>query len=278
VAVAQLAERGLLSFDDPVGRHLPDYPNEDVARNVTIHHLLTHTSGMGDYRNEEFFERLDDMRTLPDHLPLFVDDPLSFEPGAGWDYSNAAFALLGLIIERVSGQSYYEYMQEHVFEPAGMTSTDFPERDAPVANRANGYMRVNVDGEPDPEAPRRENTSALPARGSSAGETYSTVRDMLRFSEALRDGRLLSAEYAEIVTMGKAEVPPGWPMTGYAYGFAITEMDGGRIVGHGGTGPGIAGRFEMYPDRGYTVVVLSNYELSAIMPVIPRTRELILQP
>ena len=123
------------------------------------------------------------MRAISDHLPLFVDHPLSFEPGEGWDYSNAGFALLGLIIERLSGQSYYEYVNEHVFEPAGMTNTEFLERDATVPDRAVGYMRVNASGEPDPEATRRENTSALPARGSSAGETYSTVRDMLRFSQ-----------------------------------------------------------------------------------------------
>ena len=277
VAIAQLAERGKLSFNDTVGKHLPDYPNKLVAEKVTIHHLLTHTSGMGDYLNENFYARLDQIRTVSDLLPLFVNDPLSFEPGESWDYSNAAFALLGLIIEKVSGQSYFDYVKQHVFKRAGMTSTDFYERDQRVPNRAIGYMRVNAKGEPDPEAPRRENTSTRPAKGSPAGGAYSTVNDMLKFHIALRNSKLLSQKYSEIVTTSKVKVPPGWPMNEYAYGFTITVVDGKRIVGHGGTSLGVAGKFETYPELGYTVVILSNYELSAIMPVIAKTRTLILK-
>lgn len=132
VAIAQLAELGKLSFHDPISRHLPDYPNEAVASKVTIHHLLTHTSGMGDYQNEKFYARLDQLRTLSDLVPLFVNDPLAFESGAKWDYSNAGFVVLGLIIEKVSGQDYFTYVKQHVFKPAGMTSTDFYERDKNV--------------------------------------------------------------------------------------------------------------------------------------------------
>ncbi len=277
LAVAQLAERGKLSFSDTVGKHLRDYPNKAVAEQVTIHHLLSHTSGMGDYLNEKFYAQLDQMRTVPDLVPLFVNDPLSFEPGESWDYSNAAFAVLGLIIEKVSGQNYFAYVKQHVFKRAGMNKTDFYERDQNVPERAIGYMRVNAKGEPDPEAPRRENTSTRPAKGSPAGGAYSTVNDMLKFHNALRDNKLLSQKYAELVMTGKAKVPPGWPMHEYGYGFTITVINGKRIVGHGGTGLGVAGKFEMYPELGYTVAVLSNYELSAIMPVVAKTRELILK-
>lgn len=277
VAIAQLAERGKLSFSDTVGKHLPGYPNKAVAEKVTIHHLLTHTSGMGDYLNEKFYDRLDRMRTVSDLVPLFVNDPLSFEPGESWDYSNAAFAVLGLIIEKVSGQDYFGYVKQHVFKRARMTKTDFYERDHDVPGRAIGYMRVNAKGEPDAEAPRQENTSTRPARGSPAGGAYSTVNDMLKFHIALRDNKLLSQKYVELVTTGKAKVPPGWPMHEYGYGFTITVINGKRIVGHGGTSLGVAGKFEMYPELGYTVVVLSNYELPAIMPAVAKTRELILK-
>ncbi len=275
VAIAQLAERGRLSFSDTVGKHLPDYPNKAVAQKVTIHHLLTHTSGLGDYLNERFYARLDQMKTVSDLVPLFVNDSLSFEPGESWDYSNAAFAVLGLIIEKVSGQNYFDYVSQHVFKRARMANTDFYERDKNVSKRAVGYMRVNAKGEPDPEAPRRENTSTRPAKGSPAGGAYSTVDDMRKFHIALRNNKLLSQKYTEIVTTGKAKVPPGWPMHEYGYGFTISVINGKRIVGHGGTSLGVAGKFEMYPELGYTVVVLSNYELPAIMPVVAKTRELI---
>jgi len=276
VAIAQLAERGKLSFSDPIGKHLPDYLNKAVAGKVTIHHLLTHTSGMGDYHNEKFYARLDQMRTVSDLVPLFVNEPLTFEPGEKWDYSNAAFTVLGLIIEKVSGQSYFDYVKQHVFKRAGMADTDFYERDKRVPNRAVGYMRVNAKGEPDPEAPRRANTSARPAKGSPAGGAYSTVNDMLKFRLALGNNKLLNRESTDMVTTGKVKVPPGWPMSEYAYGFTISVVNGRRVVGHGGTGPGVAGRLDMYPELGYTVVILSNYELPAIMPVITKTRGLIL--
>jgi CubicO group peptidase (beta-lactamase class C family) len=276
VAIAQLVERGKLSYTDPVGKHLPDYPNKAVASKVTVHHLLTHTSGMGDYQNEKFYAQLDRMRTVSDLVPLFVNDPLTFEPGEKWDYSNAAFVVLGLIIERVSGKNYFDYVKQHVFKRAGMSNTDFYEREEKVANRAVGYMMVNAQGEPDPEAPRRENTSARPAKGSPAGGAYSTVNDMLKFQIALRTDKLLNRKHTEILTTGKAKVPPGWPMSEYAYGFTISVVSGKRIVGHGGAGPGVAAKFDMYPELGYTVVILSNYELPAIMPVIMKTRGLIL--
>lgn len=277
IAIAQLAERGKLSFEDTIGKHLPEYPNRLVAEKVTIHHLLTHTSGMGDYQNEKFYARLGDIKTIASLLPLFADEPLLFEPGKGWEYSNSGFAVLGLIIEKVSGQSYFDYVKNHIFKPAGMKNTDFYERDKFVKNRAIGYMRVNEKGEPDQEATRRENTSTRPAKGSSAGGGYSTVGDIFKFYLALSKHKLLSRKYTEIVTTGKVKVPPGQPMNEYAYGFTISTPKGKRVVGHGGAGLGIAGRFEMYQELGYTVVILTNYDLSDMIPVIMKMRELLLE-
>lgn len=277
VAVAQLVEAGRLSFNDSIGRHLPDYPNKEVADRVTIHHLLTHSSGLGDYQNEKFYARLDKMRKIADLVPLFVTDPLKFQPGDGWDYSNAGFAVLGMIIEKVSGQSYFDYVKEHIFKPAGMMNTDFYERDKNIFNRALGYMKANAKGEPDPEGFRQENTSTRPAKGSSAGGAYSTVNDLFKFRAALFGHKLLSEKYKDILTRAKVKVPPGWPMNEYGYGFQINVIDGQRIVGHGGAAPGVSGKFDTYPELGYTVVILSNYDLPAIMPVVKRTRELILQ-
>src|SRR5256714_7536175 len=125
VAVAQLAQAGKLSFTDTVGKHLPDYPNKDVANKVTIHHLLTHTSGMGMYWGEKFKEQREKLTTVAAHLPLFVTDPLSVPPGEKFQYSNSGYMLLGAIIEKVSGEDYYSYVAEHIYKPAGMSNTGF---------------------------------------------------------------------------------------------------------------------------------------------------------
>src|SRR5204862_5965341 len=119
VAVAQLAQAGKLSFTDNVGKHLPDYPNKDVAGKVTIHQLLTHTSGMGMYWGERFKEQREKLLTVAAHLPLFAGDALAFPPGEKFQYSNAGYMLLGAIIEKASGQDYHTYVGEHIYKPSG---------------------------------------------------------------------------------------------------------------------------------------------------------------
>jgi hypothetical protein len=125
VAVAQLAQQGKLSFDDTLAKHVPDYPNKEVAGKVTIHQLLTHTSGMGSYFNDKYQEASKTrFRAVRDYLPLFADDPLQFQPGERFGYSNSGFHVLGLVIEKVSGQDYFDYVREHIYRPAGMINTD----------------------------------------------------------------------------------------------------------------------------------------------------------
>nr|MBA3785609.1 beta-lactamase family protein [Acidobacteriota bacterium] len=275
VAIAQLAERGKLSFDDTIGKHLPDYPNKSVADKVTIHQLLTHTSGMGDYQNDKFFEQLDRTKTLADLLPFYAGEPLAFEPGAKFQYSNAGFAVLGLIIEKVSGKNYFDYVRENIFKPAGMKNTDSYERGANVKNLAVGYTRAKLSdqGQPDPNAPRHENTQMRPRRGSSAGGGYSTVGDMLKFAVALQNNKLLSKKFTEIVTTGKFDV--GGPMGKYAYGFGDKIFNGKHIVGHNGGGPGTGANFDMFPELGYTAIIFSNLDSPAMFPVITKIRGLI---
>src|SRR5439155_8281173 len=107
----------------------PDYPNKSVAEKVTIYQLLTHTSGLGDFFNEKFEAQKTRLRSVPDYFPLFVNDPLLFEPGQKWQYSNAGFIILGAIIEKVSGENYFDYVREHIYKPAGMIDTDSYETD-----------------------------------------------------------------------------------------------------------------------------------------------------
>ncbi len=273
IAIAQLVESGKLSFTDTVGKLLPDYPNKEVAEKVTVHHLLTHTSGMGTYFNEKFQANLNNLKTVADYLPLFANDPLSFEPGAKWQYSNSGFTVLGLIVEKLSGQSYFDYVKEHIFKPAGMVNTDSYERNRETPNLALGYTTVGDHGRPDPAAPRRPNSPMRPLKGSPAGGGYSTVEDLLRFSVALQSHKLLSQKYTEIITTGKVE--PGGPGRKYGYGFGEEISNGRRIVGHNGGGPGIGANFDIFTQLGYTAITLGNYDPPATMPVVRKIRELL---
>lgn len=201
LAIHQLAEAGKLSLDDTLAHLWPDYPNAEVARRVTIAQLLDHTSGMGDLFGARYDATpRDKLRGLSDYLPLFVDQPLSFEPGADRRYSNAGFVVLGLLIERLSGESYYDYVREHIYRPAGMNDSGHFASDEVVPNRARGYARMDERlmqaeaGEAGRDLARRENGLSLPGRGSSAGGGYSTAPDLLRFAQALEAGKLGGTE------------------------------------------------------------------------------------
>jgi D-alanyl-D-alanine carboxypeptidase len=269
VAIAQLAQAGRLSFTDTISKHLPDYANKEVADKVTIHQLLTHTSGMGLYWNEKFIAQREKLLTVAAHLPLFVNDPLSFTPGEKFQYSNSGYMVLGAIIEKISGQDYYSYVAEHVYKPAGMTDTGFYEPGKDIPNLAIGYTRMGPDGKPLEEA--RDNTSMREVRGGPAGGGYSTVGDLVRFHMALRSFKLLNEEYTKLVTTGKVDA--GGPIGRYGYGFGDKIFGGKHIVGHNGGSGGIAANFEMYPELGYTSVMLMNADPPAMMPVIMGVRQ-----
>jgi CubicO group peptidase (beta-lactamase class C family) len=269
VAIAQLAQAGKLSFTDTVGKHLPDYSNKEVAEKVTIHHLLTHTSGMGMYWNEKFMAQRDKLLTVAAHLPLFAADPLLFPPGEKFQYSNSGYMLLGAIIEKVSGQDYYGYVQEHVYKPAGMTSTGFYEPGKDIPNLAIGYSRMSPDGKVSEEV--RDNTNTREVRGGPAGGGYSTAPDLVKFQLALLSYKLLDKAHAEVITTGKVDGPRG--MGRYGYGFGDNNAGGKHSVGHNGGSPGIAANFEMFPESGYTAVALMNTDPPALMPIAKAIRE-----
>jgi CubicO group peptidase (beta-lactamase class C family) len=252
VAIAQLVEAGKLKFSDTLATVLPDYPNKEVAQKITIDQLLTHTSGLGNIFGPKFFETKDRLHTISDYLPLFVDAPLAFEPGQRWSYSNAGFIVLGLIIEKLSGQSYYDYVEQHIFAPAGMTATSSVPKTERREDIAVGYMR-------DPAGKLVPNWETMPYRGMSAGGGESTVGDLMRFAEALRSHKLLSRETTELITTGKVEDQPGGTSK-YAYGFSERISNGRRIVGHNGGAPGMNADLSILWNEGYSVVVLANLD------------------
>ncbi|NMO18826.1 beta-lactamase family protein [Pyxidicoccus fallax] len=275
VAIAQLAEAGKLSFQDKVGKLLPDYPNKAVAEQVTVHQLLTHTSGLGSFFNDKY-EAADKsrLREVKDFLPLFVDEPLKFEPGTRWRYSNSGFVLLGAIIEKVSGRSYFEYVREHIYKPAGMTNSDCYEIDRDPPNLAVGYTNQGPGGK---ESPKRDwnNLYLHVVKGGPAGGGYSTVEDLWRFSQALQANKLLGDKATQLVTTGKVQPDPEDPANRYAYGFNEERAQGTRIIGHGGGFPGINSQLDIYLDKGYTVAVMSNQDPPSAGRVVQRIRKLL---
>ena len=129
VAIGQLAEQGKLSLDDTIGKFLPAYPNREAAAKVTVRQLLDMTSGVGDFFGKKFADTPKDrIRTLEDYLPFFAAEPLLFAPGSQRRYSNGGYVVLGLIVAKASGQSYFDYVRDHIYSPAGMTATGAPRR------------------------------------------------------------------------------------------------------------------------------------------------------
>ena len=250
VATLQLVQAGKLELTGTVGKYLPDYPNKNVASKVTIHQLLTHTGGTGDFFGPEYDAHRSELRTLPDYITLLGNREPEFEPGSKFEYSNFGFILLGAIIEKVSGQSYYDYVREHVYAPAGMTSTASDPEDRPDPARSIGYTKMGGGEQWKP------NTDTLPYRGTSAGGGYSTVEDLLKFAGALQENKLLNAHYTELLTTGKTDTQDGH----YAYGFEDQSINGTRCFGHGGGAPGMNGSLEICPGPGYVVAVLANMD------------------
>ena len=255
VATLTLVEAGKVALDDPLGKHLPDYPEPEVRSKVTVRHLLTHTGGTGDIFGPQFSEKRLSLRTHSDYLALYGTRKLLFEPGAQWRYSNYGYVLLGAIIERVSGRSYYDYVRDRVFIPAGMTRTGSEPEDTPVDDRSLGYTKLRT-----PQLV--SNVDTLPYRGMAAGGGYSTTADLLRFATALTSNRLLKADLTESLTATKVATPMG----SYGLGFMERNFDGVRGFGHGGGAPGMNGELLLFPS-GYVVVVLANLDPPAATDV-----------
>lgn len=227
IAIRQLAAAGKLNIDSSLGHAWAEYPNQDVARRVTVRQILEHRAGIqGNIFAAPAGKTRHDVVSLQDYFELFKDQPLLFDPGSRQQYSNAGYIVLGLLIEKLSGENYYEYVRRHIYEPAGMTQTGSWRIDRWPANTAIGYTRGAQDA--DPSTPVKPNTDFLPGKGSSAGGGYSTAHDLLRLVNALREGKI------------PAGPPPG--------------------VGIAGGAPGLNAAVEGDLRGGYDVIVLANLD------------------
>lgn len=270
VAIAQLVNAGRLRFDDTVAKVLPEYPNQDAAKRITVRELLTHTAGVPEPFHSPRFGAAGPSATHGALLATFADAPLEMEPGSAFRYSNGNYATLGAIIEKLSGERYEDYLRRHVWKPAGMTHVAHPGWTL-TPDQAIGYARF-AELDPLGVDDRRPETvrGATPAKSALrafGGGSY-TAEDLFRFMRALRTGKLVPPALADSLTRGKVNIGEGAPVR---YGFGFYEQDFGtvKVVGHPGSNPdtGHDADVEMFWRAGWTVVVLSNYDAPAGMQV-----------
>lgn len=249
VAIAQLVEAGKLSWDDTLALRVPEYPDQAAAKKITVWQLLHHTSGLGDFLVPELYERRENFVDPADYLGLIARQPKVGEPGGEWSYSNAGYMLLGRIIENASGEGYSDYVQRHVFAPAGMTASGYDRLDDVVPGLAVGYYREG----PFSTAWKSDWFKTL-YQGGPAGGGYSTNGDLVRFSAALRTGKLVNP--ATLAKMFADPVPAG--PGGYAAGFGDRLSHGRHIRGHAGGIEGTDANLAIVWETGATVVLTSN--------------------
>lgn len=252
VAIAQLVEKGKLSYDDPLSKFIPDFPNAEAAKKIQIKHLLSHTAGLGGYFSERYWaSSRDRIRTVDDMMKLAREDEkdIRFEPGSKWQYSNTGMMVLGKVIEIVSGRTYFDYVRENIYKPAGMINSDCYELDKVNTNLAVGYDKRFTDS----GIEWGNNIFAHVMRGGPQGGGYSTVEDLLRFDQALRSGKLVSASTFKLISTPKPELNS----PEYGYGFFFDAQR--NVTGHSGGFTGINSNLDMYLGDGWSAIVMSNY-------------------
>lgn len=252
LAAMQLRDQGRLALTDTLARFFPDYPNQAFIATATVGQLLSHTSGLGD-----FFDRMDEIAKrridrLEQMLPYVYDDSIAFTPGTGFQYSNCGFILAGLLVEKLSGKDYFEYVRQNICLPLGLSNTDSYEMTGsdrtladPLARSDSGWVRA-----------------AHGRRGSSAGGGFSTPRDIFEFARGLKAGTIVSQSTLDEMTQPhNAGLEDSYP---YGYGFGLT-MRRGKLesYGHGGQAPGVNFEFKYFPAEDLTLVIFCNQDNGA---------------
>jgi CubicO group peptidase (beta-lactamase class C family) len=240
-SILLLEERGKLSTDDPVKKYMPDAPA--AWDKITIYNVLTHTSGIPSFTDFPDYRSTEAAPTTPEKLVArFRDKPLDFQPGEKWKYSNSGYVLLGYLIEKISGKSYQDFVEENIFKPLGMNDSGYDSNSAIILHRAYGYA-------PGPHGPQSAGyiDMSIPF---SAGALYSTTHDLLLWEQGLFGGKVLSAASLKKMTTPFKE--------DYACGLGVRTVNGHLMIEHGGGIEGFNTELAYYPDDKLTVVVLAN--------------------
>jgi CubicO group peptidase (beta-lactamase class C family) len=244
--ILKLHEQGKIKLDDKLSKYLPSYPKGD---SVTVHMLLTHTSGITDYTNlDAFWNTYAYVPIQPDSfISVFKNKPYDFSPGTQCSYSNSGYYLLGVIIEKASGESYSDYLNKNILIPAGLKDTGFDQLDAILEFRARGYFSIKD---------KYYNAPYITMEGPwSAGALYSTVRDLYNWSRALFTNKILAAESVKKMTTPYARNSENEP---FGYGLIIDSLKSHRRIWHNGGIPGFSSYIAHYPADDVNIILLSN--------------------
>jgi D-alanyl-D-alanine carboxypeptidase len=264
-AILLLAEQGKLSLDDPLSKYFPDFPR---GGEITLRNLLNHTSGIHNYTSIDGFLQNESTRALrSDEVVRYIATakPLyDFDPGTGWNYSNSGFMLLGLVVEKASGQPLAQYLKASIFDPLGLNDTRLDNLAEIVPGRARGYDKA-------PGSPLGFANAGFISMevAAGAGAIRSTAGDLLKWHAALLGGKLLKPASLALMTapaklkdgrLASAARPtrPGAAPSDYGFGIMIGQQKGRRTIGHGGAINGFNASLNTYPDQQVTIVVLSN--------------------
>jgi CubicO group peptidase (beta-lactamase class C family) len=267
VATLQLIEQGKLAFATPVIDFL-GLAGTAIAKEVTVFHLLTHSSGIADDADEEAGESYEDLwRTRPnysvvetvDFLPQFAYKPANFAPGQGCRYCNCGYVLLGLLIEKVTGQRYRDYVRQQIFAKAGMVDSDFFDKRYVQPNVAEGADPITTEA--GQIAGWKRNIYAYPPIGSPDGGAHVTAADLDRFLRAVKQGKLLGPEMTTAFSTPQVKHSDraDWTMY-YGYGLWFRMEPDGTVLHYGkeGINAGVSAYLRYYPAQDLTVVILSN--------------------
>lgn len=243
LVIVKLNEEGKLSVKDPISKFITDYPR---GNEITIEHLLTHTSGIYEaLQNKEYFRLLHTGKiiTQNEQLSFFKNEPLAFEPGTQFSYTNSGYIILGMIIEKVTGLSYEDAVRKIILSPLDMTHTGFDYLTLKSPYKTVPYSYISKT--------KQEKTEIWnPIFTGPSGQIYSTAEDLYKYYEGLRDYKIVSKE-----AFKKATTPH---LSGYGYGWFIDDLYGKKLINHGGNIEGSTSYFAMLPDDDLCIILLNN--------------------
>ena len=243
-AVMMLVEDGKLNLDDKITKYFPDGP--EAWRNITVRHMLTHTSGMTDYPEDLDLRRDYTEDELYQRIKTI---PLAFQPGEKWSYSNLAYVMLGILIHRISGKFYGDFLQERIFKPLDMSTARIISEADIVPNRAAGYRMVNGQV-------KNQNWVSPTLNTTADGALYLTIYDMAKWDAALYTEKLLKKSSLEQmwtpVKLNDGKTHP------YGFGWALGQVRGHHVIEHGGTWQGFKAQISRYVDDKMTVILFAN--------------------
>jgi len=263
-AILLLVDDGKLSFDDPISRHLPDSPSAWTP--ITIRHLLAHTSGIPDYTDiRPFFEQLRQDASPDELLQPVRERPLDFAPGARWRYSNSNYYVLGLVVERISGMKYADFLRDRIFGPLAMDVSRVNDMTSVIPGRAAGYHWLGDDADKLPaivtgyHGTKNVLQNAIyvsPTRKWAAGAVVSSVQDLVKWEQAIQSGKLLTARSWELMrTAGRTK---DGAETSYGLGTELWTRRGRHLAGHQGGGIAFNATFLRCSEADAAVIVLCN--------------------